>query len=222
MSGSPRRLPPGLVALTTGELASAGGGLHLIRGIAPWLRNLDRALQAGLPGVLMREPGLLDGDFHALLGELVLRARPAGAWVAVHDRAHLVPSSGADGVHLGFRSLPPAVVREVLGSGPGVGLSTHAGDAPSDASTCDWRTFGPVYPTPSKQGLLKPTGLGLLAEEAQRGAPVWALGGLTPARAPEVLATGVRGLFVRGALLGAQDPARATANFLRALEGASR
>lgn len=222
MSGSARRLPPGLVALTPGELVSAGGGLHLVRGVAPWLQNLDRALQAGLPGVLMREPGLLDGDFHALLGELALRVRATGAWLAVHDRVHLVPASGADGVHLGFRSLAPGVARDVLGPQYGVGLSTHAGDAPIDASACDWRTFGPVYPTPSKAGLLEPTGLDVLAAETERGAPVWALGGLTPARAPEVLATGVQGLFVRGALLGAKDPARATASFLRALEGASR
>ena len=100
------RLPPALVALTPGDLERER--------IPAFLERLAGACSAGLPGLLVREPRLTDREWLALLEEVRSR-RGAELWLGVHDRAHLVRAVEADGLHLGFRSLPPAVARDVAG-----------------------------------------------------------------------------------------------------------
>ena len=206
------------MAWTPGELVSAGGGLRFVRGIEEWLRALKGALQAGLPGVLVREPRLLDGDFSELLQHSKQACSQHGAWFGVHDRAHLVAGVEADGLHLGFRSLRPQEARLVVGPGVGIGRSTHLGDDVSQNDGCDWGSLSPIYPTPSKEGLLDAVGIDALADATRAALPLWALGGLTPERVAPVMQAGAQGVMARGAILASPDPAAATTAFLRALE----
>ncbi|MEO6709107.1 MAG: thiamine phosphate synthase, partial [Planctomycetota bacterium] len=74
------RLPPRLVALSPGDLASATARDFLARAAA--------AIEAGLPGLILREPGLSDREFHSLAQGLAVQAKRAGAWFCVHDRVH--------------------------------------------------------------------------------------------------------------------------------------
>jgi thiamine-phosphate pyrophosphorylase len=81
--------------------------------------------------------------------------------------------------------------------------------------------FGPVYDTPSKRPFGPPQGLGALETVARAvSRPVLAVGGLTPARVPEVLAAGAAGVAVIGAIYAAARPADATKAFLDALGSA--
>lgn len=212
--------PPALLALTPGNLCSTGRGLAVVLGTGAWLGAIQRALAAGLRGVLVREPQLLDGDFAELLERVAELTRAADAWLGVHDRAHLVAACGAQGLHLGFRSLTPMEAREVVGSGINIGFSSHIGEDPACAQGADYRSLSPVHETPSKVGLLEPIGVAALAAECARSElPIWALGGITPERVSAVREAGAAGVLVRGALLGAQDTHGATGAFLSALEG---
>jgi thiamine-phosphate pyrophosphorylase len=208
------RLPPRLLALTPGTLR-AGGEPAL-------LAACSAALEGGLRGVLLREPALDERAFLALARALRrLLGGADGGWLGVHDRGHLALLCGADGLHLGFRSLAPAELPPAYRL-LAIGLSAHAGDAPSRWAACDYLFFGPVRPTASKAGMLAPTGFDGLAHAATRApAPLWALGGIAPEDVPQALAAGARGVATLGGILAAPDPAEAARRYAAAL-GAER
>ena len=81
-----------------------------------------------------------------------------------------------------------------------------------------WLVLGTIYPTPSKPGH-PGVGPALIERVVQRVAPlpVFAIGGIVPARISELLRAGAHGVAVSGAILGARDVERATGAFTRAL-----
>ena len=205
-----RALPPTLYALTPGNLAP-GDEERLVGAVG-------RALRAGLAGVLLREPGLLDRSLFELASALARLVRDAGGYLGVHDRVHVARAVGADAAHLGFRSLAPRDARAALGEDGALGLSTHAADPPDAGPAVDYVFFGPVRETPGKAGLVPVPGFeGLAARAAQSSAPVWALGGLRPEDARAALEAGARGIAVLGGVLGSPDPARAVERYLAEL-----
>ena len=199
---------PRLIALSPGTLAAGD--------CAQFESRLHAAVRAGLPGLLLREAGL--GDRRLL--ELGVLARSLGArWVGVHDRVHLGASGVFDAVHLGFRSLSPALAREQLDDAVALGLSVHESDADALLEPVDYAFFGPVHATPSKVGLLEPVGVeGLRAAVERYSRPLWALGGIDAARASELSElAGLGGIAVRAAVFEAADPGAAVSALRAAL-----
>lgn len=82
----------------------------------------------------------------------------------------------------------------------------------------DLVVFGHVFDTPSKAGV-PGRGIGMLRDVCAAAAPlpVFALGGITVARVPDVRAAGAFGVGVMRELLAAGDGKAATEAFLRAL-----
>lgn len=213
MSAERPRLPAGLLALTPGDLDASGARAFVPRAAA--------AVRAGLAALLVRERELADRAAFELAQRLRDVLGPE-RWLGVHDRLHVALAAGADGAHLGFRSLPLAAARRVVGPDLALGLSAHDGDEPNRWEGADYLAFGPVRATPSKAGLLEPTGLaGLAAACGRSRVPVLAIGGLEPSDAPAVLAAGAHGLCVLRGVFGAPDPAAAVRSYLAAL-GAPR
>jgi len=205
---SARRLPGRILALTPGDLRDGSTSVLLQRARA--------AAEAGLDSILVREPGLSDRATLELSRALRAVLGPRG-WLGIHDRVHLAPAARADGVHLGFRSLAIREARAISDASIAVGYSAHAHDDPSAWLEADYLLFGPVFETPSKRGLLEPVGVAGLARAVHSTAtPVWALGGVDPARAPDVASAGCRGLAARSAILGGADPRAAVLQFLSA------
>ena len=204
---------PRLIALSPGDLA---GGDH-----RAFLAAVRRALAAGLPGLLLREPRLSDREFLALGRELTgLRQLHPSLWFAVHDRAHLAAELGADAVHLSFRSLRPAELRPWLDPCIALGLSTHAHDDPGTWEAADYLFHGPLRATPSKAALVEPVGLdGLERALARTRRPLFALGGVRPEDVAEVQTRGAHGVAVLAGILRAEDAAEATRAYLAALAG---
>jgi thiamine-phosphate pyrophosphorylase len=202
--------PPRLVALSPGTLERGGR--------TEFLAALGAALDAGLPGLLLREPGLTDRALLALGAELgALRARRP-FWFALHDRAHLVAALGAEALHLSFRSLAPREARRALAPEVALGLSTHAADARAGWRGVDYLFHGPLHATPSKAARLAPIGFdGLAAAVAEAPAPLLALGGVRPEDVRRLRALGAHGVAVLSGILGAPDPARAAAAYLEEL-----
>ena len=205
--------PPVLIALSPGR--ADGQGLDELE------RRVHDAVRAGLPGLLLREPGLEDAPFLRLAQGI--RARWPELWLGLHDRPHLASASDADAVHLGHRSLPPDLIRPWLAAPVALGLSTHAFDdaqARARWADADYLFHGPVHAThkddPAAQG--QPIGLaGLRAAVAGSAAPIWALGGMRPDNARAALEAGAAGVAVLGGLLAAENPAGRTVAYLEAL-----
>lgn len=205
------RTPRRLLALTPGEATRS-------RDVPELLRAIGRAFEGGLPAVLIREPGLSDGDLGELsCGVVEVARRFEDVWVGVHDSVHVALSCGAHGVHLGFRSLSLAAARELVEGRCALGFSAHESDDRELWELADYLTFGPVRPTPSKEGLVEPTGFDGL-ESAARSSPVplLALGGVRPEDVEPARRAGAAGVAVLSRILGAEDPRARTAEFLAA------
>jgi thiamine-phosphate pyrophosphorylase len=136
----------------------------------------------------------------------------------VNDDPYLARTCGADGVHIGQDDASASEARELLGPEAIVGLWTHSEEqlAASAEEPVDYVSVGPVWETPTKAG--RPgVGLGLVEHAAAAAPhPFFAIGGIDPGNAPEVVAAGARRLGVVRAIRDAADPAAAA----EALRGA--
>jgi thiamine-phosphate pyrophosphorylase len=173
-----------------------------------------RAALAGAPAaargqiaVQLREKDLEGGALIALARELREVTRDAGAALYINDRVDVALAVGADGVHLGGRSLAAADVARVAPA-LAIAVSTHARRDIETALAAGVRfaVFGPVWDTPSKRAYGAPVGLAALRDAATAGLPLLALGGVTPDRVPECLAAGASGVACIRAVLSARDP----------------
>ena len=182
--------------------------------LAPFL---DAVLGAGVDIVQLREKGLEAGEEIALLEVFAAACRRHGRLLAVNDRADVALAAGADVLHLGQDDLPVPVARQILGSGPLIGRSSHSpaqADAAAAEPDVDYFCAGPVWTTPTKPG--RPaTGPGLLAHVADHdlARPWFAIGGISLARLDEVLAAGATRVVVVRAITEADDPAAAVKSF---------
>jgi len=182
---------------------------------------VNDALAAGAPVIQVRAKLLDDRSLLALAEAIVARCRTEGATCLIDDRVDIAMASGADGVHLGDRDLPVAVARRLLGPGAIIGATARDpenGHARVRAGA-DYLGVGPTYATTTKDGLPDPIGpAGVAAVAAAVDVPVIAIAGISLDRVPEVMAAGVHGIAVVGAVSRADDPRRATADLLAAIE----
>jgi thiamine-phosphate pyrophosphorylase len=141
------------------------------------------------------------------------------ALFVVNDDPYLARACGADGVHVGQEDMSPAEAREVLGPDAIVGLSTHSPEqlAAAASAPVDYVSVGPIWETPTKEGRAG-VGLGYVEHAAAHAPrPSFAIGGIDPGNAGEVVAAGARRLCVVRAIRDAGDPRAATEALRRAL-----
>jgi thiamine-phosphate pyrophosphorylase len=187
------------------------------------VETVAAALAGGVRAVQLREKDLSAAELYPLARELRELTARHGARLLINDRLDVALAVEADGVHLGGHSLPVAVARKILGPDSLIGVSTHRCEEVAGAQRdgADFVTFGPVYFTPSKAAYGEPVGLGHLHEACTVPLPVFALGGVTLERLPELLSAGSRRVALISAILAAVDPAAAAATILARLGSAS-
>jgi thiamine-phosphate pyrophosphorylase len=186
----------------------------------PLVSVVERAMDAGLRAVQVRERDLATTDLLDLSGDLGASVRARGGRMLINDRIDLVLALGADGAHVRADSLPVAVARRLLGPARLVGVSAHSADdvVRAECEGADFAVLGPIYETPSKRAYGSPIGLRPLEEAVRRcRIPVFAIGGVTPDRVPEVRRAGAYGVAVVSAILSAASVESATRQFLDAL-----
>ncbi len=138
----------------------------------------------------------------------------------VNDDPELVHACDADGVHLGQDDGSVAAARELLGPDALIGLSTHSEEqiAASAEADVDHISVGPIWETPTKAG--RPAvGLPLISHAAEHAPhPFFAIGGIDPSNAEQVVAAGAKRLCVVRAIRDAAEPT-AVAEALRRIVG---
>jgi thiamine-phosphate pyrophosphorylase len=179
-------------------------------------------LAGGARLLQLRAKTLPSAEFLELARFTVAAARATAAIVMVNDRADIARMAGAAGVHVGQDDLPAADARRLVGGGAIVGLSTHSVAQVRAAieEPVDYVAIGPVFATATKQAGYEAVGLEMVAAAASiagaRALPVVAIGGITLATAPGVIAAGAASVAVIGDLLR-DDPAAAVRQFCAAL-----
>ncbi|MEV4629061.1 thiamine phosphate synthase [Micromonospora sp. NPDC049523] len=202
------------------------GRLHLVTdtrtGRDP-VATVRAALAVAGPQLVVQvrvEDDATDRDAYDLARRVVDLCTPFGATCLVNDRLHVALAAYAAGGHVGALDLPVDAARRVLGPNAVLGATARAPDPARDAvaAGASYLGVGPCYATTTKDGLpepIGPAGIALVAEAVD--VPVIAIGGVTAARVPELLAAGAYGVAVVGAICAAVDPARATTELLAAL-----
>ncbi len=184
---------------------------------------LSTVAEAGLSSNLaiqLREKDLLGGELYKLACRLNELCQRFGAPLLINERLDIAVAVEAAGVHLPAESFPVARVREVLGKGKLIGVSTHSLDEVVSAyrNGADFVVFGPVYSPLSKGRYSQAKGVEALSDVTRSvPIPVFALGGITAERVRELSGCGAAGVAVIGAVMGAESPAQATLQLLDAL-----
>ena len=187
-----------------------------------WLAATRSALLGRADILQLREKDLEGGELLVRACEFVRLCRDAGAISIINDRVDIAQLAGADGVHLGQGDLPAAEARKLLGHRALIGVSTHQ---PSQARQAvldgaDYIGAGPVYPSATKPRDISP-GLPYLRELSGMSPPfplpVFAIAGITEARIPEVLSTGMTRIAVTAAATGSADVQAACGRLRHAL-----
>ncbi len=181
----------------------------------PLAEAVRASIRGGVTAVMLRERDLDTAALIRLGRDIVGICRDAGVTIVINHDVRAACELGADGVHLGYRSVGVAAARAELGSGAGtgrpalVGRSTHDPEELRDAwqAGADYVTYGPIFDTPSKRGLVTPCGVtGVRAAvAASPGRPVVALGGIEASTVADVRGTGVAGVAAIRALLDVDD-----------------
>jgi thiamine-phosphate pyrophosphorylase len=171
---------------------------------------LRAALLGGVDVVQLRDKS---GDARAIVraGRVFRRLCDAyDALFIVNDRPDLALACAADGVHLGQDDGDVAVARGLAGADLLVGLSTHSPGQVDAAHAVDYIAVGPVFATPTKPEYA-PVGLELVRYAAAHARlPFFAIGGIDPSNAGEVVAAGAERVAVVRAIRDAEDPGEAT------------
>jgi thiamine-phosphate pyrophosphorylase len=165
------------------------------------------------------------------VAEAVHGARPATR-VLVDDRADVAAAArtrgaAVHGVHLGQDDLPVADARALLGPEAVIGLTTGTlalvRAAEDLREQLDYLGAGPFRRTPTKDSGREPLGVeGYRPLVAASSLPIVAIGDVTPADAPALAGTGVAGVAIVRALMGAPDPAAVVAEVLSGVPAVRR
>lgn len=188
----------------------------------PLIAALQAAAHAGIRAMQLREKDLTPRELYALASEARAVLDPLGARLLLNDRADIACAAGLAGVHLTTTSLSPLAARRCLPAGAAIGVSTHTLAEARFAAEfgADFLTFGPVFATPSKAAYGEPRGVEELRQVcAAVPLPVFALGGIVPARVSACLAAGAHGIAAISALLDVPDIEATVHAFADALGG---
>jgi thiamine-phosphate pyrophosphorylase len=172
---------------------------------------MTRALvEGGVDLLQLRAKGFMISEVERFARWMHPVSRDANVPLVINDHPEIAAAVGSEGVHVGQDDRSIAETRNIVGNACFIGKSTHsiAQEKTALAQGADYIGFGPLFATGTKPDYL-PIGLGDIAE-VQRLAtvPVFCIGGVNPARLPQILAAGARRVVVVSAFLLADDVRR--------------
>lgn len=147
-------------------------------------------------------------------------AHELGVVFIVNDRCDLALAVDADGVHLGQGDLPLHLARKVMGPEKLIGISTHSQEqvVAATAGEPSYLGFGPIFTPGSKTDHDPVVGMaGLKAIRQLTRLPIFAIGGITPNNAGEVIRAGADGVAVISAVMKAPDIQQTVSDFVSGL-----
>jgi thiamine-phosphate pyrophosphorylase len=175
------------------------------------VKSVEDALRGGATSIQLR---LKDSSTKEMIevGKVIRRlTRDYGALYFVDDRIDVALATDADGVQLGPEDMPIAIAREIA---PNliIGASVYSVDdaVKAEKEGASFLGAGSVFPSPTKPDarVIGLEGLRRIVESVR--IPVVAIGGINKDNVEAVLRTGVAGVAVISAVMGAEDVYRAT------------
>jgi thiamine-phosphate pyrophosphorylase len=205
-------LPAGIYGITAEKYSRGRGNIEVVR-----------AMIAGGIGIIQYREKRPAKSFAAMLEEcrdIRRLTREAGVLFIVNDYCDIARLVDADGVHVGQDDLPVAAVRELIGPGKIIGLSTHSPEQAAEAVSAgaDYIGVGPIFATATKDDVCAPVGLEYL-EHVVRSCPLpfVAIGGIKEHNIGQVVHRGARSVCLVTEIVGAEDITATTRRLQAAL-----
>ena len=178
------------------------------------VEQVKMVLDGGCKWIQLRMKNSSDEEVKAIAGELIPLCKDADAILVIDDRVELVKELEVTGVHLGKKDMPVAEARNMLEGGPIIGATANtAGDIFAlKGIDVDYVGLGPFRHTTTKENLSPILGLDgyrkIMKEIRDAGVelPVVAIGGITLEDIDDIMATGVNGIAMSGAIINAENP----------------
>jgi thiamine-phosphate pyrophosphorylase len=194
-------------------------GLYPVVDSVEWI---ERLLSAGVRTIQLRIKDRSSIDVEPAIAAAIALGKKYAARLFINDYWQLAIEHQAYGVHLGQEDLEVADLQAIQQAGLRLGISTHD-DAELDRALAlrpSYIALGHIFPTQTKAMPSAPQGISELQRHLARLGEIStvAIGGISLARAPEVLATGVGSIAVVSAITQAADWRLATAELLALAE----
>jgi len=194
-------------------------GLYPVVDSVEWI---ERLLSAGVRTIQLRIKDRSSIDVEPAIVAAIALGKKYAARLFINDYWQLAIEHQAYGVHLGQEDVEVADLQAIQQAGLRLGISTHD-DAELDRALAlrpSYIALGHIFPTQTKAMPSAPQGISELQRHLARlgEIPTVAIGGISLARAPEVLATGVGSIAVVSAITQAADWRLATAKLLALAE----
>lgn len=191
-----------------------------------YAEGIRMALEGGCRWIQLRMKDAPAEEIIACAEEVIPLCRRHGAKFLLDDHVELVRQLGADGVHLGKNDMPVDEARKILGTDIIIGgtANTIEDIIRLHKQGADYIGCGPFRFTTTKKNLSPILGLDgyksivLKMKELGIDLPIVAIGGITVEDIPAVMETGVSGIALSGAILGAPDPVEMTARIIETID----
>lgn len=183
------------------------------------------ALEGGCRWIQLRMKDAEEAEFLSAAKQIAAMCKEYGATFLLDDHVEWVEQTGADGVHLGKNDMPVDEARKILGANRIIGGTANTFE---DVERL-WRQganyigCGPYRFTTTKKNLSPVLGIEgyrhIIGQMKAHGInlPVVAIGGILQPDIKDVMATGVSGIAVSGAVLNAENPAEEMKRFVDSL-----
>ena len=174
---------------------------------------VKEAVKGGVTMVQLREKEISTAEFIRLALRLKQALKDTDTPIIINDRVDVALAVDADGVHLGQSDIPYEMARKILDKDKIIGLSVESMQDVEVANALDVDYIGvsPVFSTPTKTDTASPFGLDGLKKAVEMSVhPTVAIGGMNLSTLPDVVRTGVNGVAVVSAIVGAEDPCEAS------------
>jgi thiamine-phosphate pyrophosphorylase len=185
-----------------------------------WARRL---VPLGVKTLQLRYKGEDPREIRRQIADTLALCTAHGCRLIVNDHWQAAIDEGADFVHLGQEDLATADVAKIKAAGLQLGISTHDHDelAIALAAKPDYVALGPIWETKLKAMKWAPQGLDRIGDWKRRigNLPLCAIGGITPERAPSVLAAGADSVAVITDFFTHADPEGRVRQWLSWAEG---
>lgn len=186
--------------------------------IVPDLAWMERVVPLGVRTIQLRLKDASDTEVHRQIAGSLEICRRHGCDLIVNDYWREAAAAGADFVHLGQEDLVDADVAAIKAAGMRLGISTHSPEELEIALAVkpDYVALGPIYETKLKAMKWGPQGLErITAWKARIGSmPLCCIGGITPERAPGVVAAGADSVAVITDFFTHPDPERRVSEWI--------
>ncbi|MGE0700428.1 MAG: thiamine phosphate synthase [Hyphomicrobiaceae bacterium] len=194
--------------------------------IVPDLAWLERIVPLGVRTIQLRLKDADDAEVRRQIRGSLDVCRRHACDLIVNDYWQAAIELGADFVHLGQEDLADADVAAIKAAGARLGISTHSHEELDIALAAkpDYIALGPIYETRLKAMKWGPQGLERIGDWKRRvgSLPLCCIGGITPERAPGVVAAGADSVAVITDFFTHADPEGRVRLWLAWAEGLRR